>query len=131
MLHYPDGSTATITYTTSGSASFPKETLDVIADGKVLRFDDFQRASFFGRKRSSAPKLPRGRDKGQRAELDAFVDAVRTGAPMPVPVASLVRTTLATLAVRTSLATGVPVRLDTPTGTTRTATALVSSGTPR
>ncbi|WP_116041813.1 bi-domain-containing oxidoreductase [Amycolatopsis palatopharyngis] len=131
MLHYPDGSTATITYTTRGSASFPKETLDVIADGKVLRFDDFQRASFFVRKRSSAPKLPRGRDKGQRAELDAFVDAVRTGAPMPVPVASLVRTTLATLAVRTSLATGVPVRLDTPTGTTRTATALVSSGTPR
>ncbi|SFA98044.1 Predicted dehydrogenase [Amycolatopsis marina] len=131
MLRYPDGSTATITYATTGAASFPKETLDVIADGKVLKFDDFQRAAFFGRKRSASPKLPRGRDKGQRAELDAFVDAVRTGGPMPVPVASLARTTLATLAVRTSLATGAPVRLDAPSVAAPTVPALVGSRTPR
>jgi len=33
---------------------------------------------------------------------------------MPVPIGSLVATTRATLAVHTSLATGVPVRLDAP-----------------
>ncbi|GDY32490.1 oxidoreductase [Gandjariella thermophila] len=112
VLRYPAGSTATISYVTSGAASFPKETLDLVADGKVLRFDDFARASVYGRGRWTSSRLPRGRDKGQRAELDAFLDAVRTGAPMPVSLDSLAATTAATLAVRTSLATGVPVKLE-------------------
>jgi predicted dehydrogenase/threonine dehydrogenase-like Zn-dependent dehydrogenase len=112
LLRYPDGSTATISYTTSGAAGFPKETLDVVADGRVLRFDDFQRAFVYGGKRWSSSRVPRGRDKGQRAELDAFVNAVRTGGAMPVPLASLATTTLATLAVHTSLATGAPVKLE-------------------
>ncbi|PRX45636.1 putative dehydrogenase [Prauserella shujinwangii] len=112
VLRYPDGSVATIGYVTSGSSKFPKETIDVVADGKVLKFDDFARASLFGRGRSNSPTLPQGRDKGQTAELDAFLTAVRTGGPMPVPVGSLAATTLATLAVHTSLSTGVPVRLD-------------------
>ncbi|MCT2585741.1 bi-domain-containing oxidoreductase [Actinophytocola gossypii] len=114
VLRYPDGSTATITYATSGASSFPKETLDLVADRKVLRLDDFLRASVHARKRWASPRLPRGRDKGQRAELTAFLAAVATGGPMPVPVDSLVSTTLATLAVETSLGTGAPVRLELP-----------------
>lgn len=114
LLRYPDGSTATVTYATSGAASYPKETLDVVADGKVLRFDDFASARLYARRRYPSPRLPNGRDKGQRAELDAFVDAVRTGGPMPIPLASLVSTTLATLAVDTSLATGAPVAIEVP-----------------
>ena len=120
VLRYPDGSTATVSYATSGAAGFPKETIDVLADGKVLRFDDFQRAAVYARTKWSSPRIPRGRDKGQRAELGAFVDAVRTGGPMPTPMESLVATTLATIAVHTSLATGAPVRLERPvrSGTT-------------
>ncbi|WP_435060620.1 bi-domain-containing oxidoreductase [Amycolatopsis thermoflava] len=114
VLRYPDGSTATISYATSGSTSFAKETLDVVADGKVLKFDDFARASVYGRKRWTSSRLPKGRDKGQHAELEAFVTAVTSGGPMPVPLESLVATTLATLAVQTSLATGVPVKIGTP-----------------
>jgi len=114
VLTYPDGSTAAITYATSGSAGFPKETIDLLVDGKVLRFDDFQRTSVYGRKRWSTPRIPRGRDKGQRAQIDAFVAAARSGGPMPVPIDSLVATTRATLAVHTSLAAGMPVRLRGP-----------------
>ncbi|MPZ79813.1 MAG: zinc-binding dehydrogenase [Actinophytocola sp.] len=125
MLGYPDGSTATITYATTGAPGFPKETLDLVADRKVLRLDDFLRASVFARKRWATPRLPRGRDKGQRAELAAFLDAVANGTPMPVPVDSLVATTLATLAVRTSLTTGAPVRLALPSA------APVPNGAPR
>jgi predicted dehydrogenase len=113
LLRYPDGSTASISYATSGSSAFPKETLDVIADGKVLKFDDFARASVFGRKKWASSRIPKGRDKGQAAELEAFVNALTTGVAMPVSVDSLVSTTLATLAVNRSLETGVPVRIDT------------------
>lgn len=111
LIRHVDASTSAITYTTTGSTRFPKETLEVVADGKVLRFDDFRRASVHGREQWSARRLPLARDKGQRAQLDAFVGAVRSGGPMPVELGSLVATTLATLAVQISLATGAQVEL--------------------
>ncbi|MFD4480028.1 bi-domain-containing oxidoreductase [Streptomyces sp. NPDC058471] len=111
VLRYPDESTATISYVTSGPAAFPKETLDMVADGHALRLDDFVRASVYGRKRWVSSRLPKARDKGQSAELAAFIKAVRTGGPMPVPLESLVATTAATLAVQTGLAGGAPVTL--------------------
>ncbi|MPY56692.1 bi-domain-containing oxidoreductase [Streptomyces spongiae] len=114
VLRYPDGSTATISYVTTGAPGFPKETLDLFADGKVLRLDDFVRASVYGRKRWVSSRLPKARDKGQNAELAAFIKAVRTGGPMPVPLESLVATTAATLAVQAGLAGGAPVTLARP-----------------
>ncbi len=116
VLGYSDGSTAAITYATTGSPRFPKETFEVLADGKALRFDDFRRASLHGARRWTAPRLRHhflalGQDKGQRAQLEAFVSSVRSGGPMPVPVCTLVATTRATLAVTRSLATGAPVEL--------------------
>lgn len=112
VLRYPDGSTATISYVTTGAPGFPKETLDLVADGKVLRLDDFVRASVYGPKKWVSSRLPKARDKGQEAELAAFIKAVRTGGPMPVPLESLVATTAATLAVQTGLAGGAPVTLE-------------------
>ncbi|WP_371656618.1 MULTISPECIES: bi-domain-containing oxidoreductase [unclassified Streptomyces] len=111
VLRYPDGSTATISYVTTGAPGFPKETLDLVADGKVLRLDDFVRASVYGSKRWVSSRLPKARDKGQNAELASFIKAVRTGGPMPVPLESLVATTAATLAVQAGLVTGAPVTL--------------------
>ncbi|CAM2896411.1 MULTISPECIES: bi-domain-containing oxidoreductase [Streptomyces] len=113
VLRYPDESTATLSYVTTGSPGFPKETLDLVADGKVLRLDDFVRAAVYDgrRKQWVGSRLPKARDKGQNAQLAAFVRAVRTGGPMPVPLESLVATTAATLSVRAALAGGAPVTL--------------------
>lgn len=113
VLRYPDGSTATISYVTTGPAGLPKETLDLVADGRALRLDDFVRATVYDgrRKQWVGSRLPKARDKGQNAELAAFVKAVRTGGPMPVPLESLAATTAATLAVRAGLAGGAPVTL--------------------
>ncbi|MEU4967985.1 bi-domain-containing oxidoreductase [Streptomyces smyrnaeus] len=113
VLGYPDGSTATVSYVTTGPAGFPKETLDLVADGRALRLDDFVRAAVYDGRRGRwvSSRLRKARDKGQNAELAAFVKAVRTGGPMPVPLQSLVATTAATLAVRTALAGGAPVTL--------------------
>ena len=120
-LRYGDGSTAVITYAASGAPGFPKETLDLLADGKVLRLDDFSKVSVVhGRSRWSAPRIPRGKDKGQAAQLDAFLDAVRTGAPMPISLSSLVATARATFAVDASLAAGAAVPMGTPAAGTGT-----------
>jgi predicted dehydrogenase/threonine dehydrogenase-like Zn-dependent dehydrogenase len=115
LLRYPDGSTAAITYTTTGSTQFQKESVDLTADGKVLRFDDFARASVFGRKKWASSRIPKARDKGQANELNAFVTAVADGTPMPVDLDSLSATTLATIAVESSLNTGGPVRIEQTT----------------
>jgi len=85
--------------------------LDKVSNPLWLRLDDFVRASVYGRKKWVSSRLPKARDKGQNAELAAFIKAVRTGGPMPVPLESLVATTAATLAVQTGLAGGVPVTL--------------------
>lgn len=106
LVSYADGSLATITYATGGDSRFPKETLDVSGGGRNARLDNFTRATVWGRRGKETKRALAGQDKGQRAELAAFVDAVRTGGPMPIALDSLVATTRATLAVETSLRTG-------------------------
>jgi predicted dehydrogenase/threonine dehydrogenase-like Zn-dependent dehydrogenase len=104
-LRYSDESVATISYVTDGSPRFPKETLDVSADGRTGRLDNFQRITAWSSKGKTGRRTLTGQDKGQRAQLERFVDALRTGSAMPIPLESLVATTRATLAVGQSVAT--------------------------
>ena len=108
-LRFVDGSVGTISYVTDGSSRFPKETLDVVGDGRNGRLDNFQRVTVWSAKDKSGRRMVAGQDKGQRAQLDRFVQAVRTGSSMPIPLESLVATTRATLAVGTSLSSRRPV----------------------
>jgi predicted dehydrogenase/threonine dehydrogenase-like Zn-dependent dehydrogenase len=109
-IRYDNGSLGTITYVTDGSARAPKETFDASAAGHTARLENFRRTTAWnGRhKHTSRPAL--GIDKGQGAELRAFVDAVRTQRPSPIPLESLATTTRATLAIARSLDTGRPER---------------------
>jgi predicted dehydrogenase len=108
-VRFADESVATISYVTEGSSRFPKETLDVVGDGRNGRLDNFQRVSVWSAKGKNGRRVLTGQDKGQRSQLDRFVDAVRTGSAMPIPLDSLAATTRATLAVDSSLASGKPV----------------------
>ena len=108
-VRFADGSVATISYVTEGSSRFPKETLDVVGDGRNGRLDNFQRVSVWSAKGKTGRRVLTGQDKGQRSQLDRFVDAVRAGSAMPISLESLAATTRATLAVDSSLASGKPV----------------------
>jgi predicted dehydrogenase/threonine dehydrogenase-like Zn-dependent dehydrogenase len=108
-LRFADGSLATITYSTDGDPRVPKETLDVSGGGRNARLDNFSRATVWTAGGRDAKRSFTGQDKGQRAELDSFVEAVRRGAPMPIGLESLVATTRTTIAVGESLVSGGPV----------------------
>ncbi|MGH8773946.1 MAG: bi-domain-containing oxidoreductase [Jiangellaceae bacterium] len=108
-LRFSDGSVATISYVVDGSSRFPKETLDMAGDGRNGRLDNFQRVTVWSSKGKHGRRVLAGQDKGQRAQLERFVHAVRTGSPMPISLESLVATTRATVAVGSSLATRGPV----------------------
>jgi len=111
-VRWDDGSVATITYAASGAPSAGKEHLELLADGQLLRLTDFRRADVHGPQRWRSGRLPRGQDKGQRAQVSAFLRSVCTGGPMPIPLGSLISTTRATLAVSHSLASGIAVTVE-------------------
>jgi predicted dehydrogenase/threonine dehydrogenase-like Zn-dependent dehydrogenase len=108
IVRFASGATATLSYVTTGNSRFPKETFDAGAGGSSARLDNFTTAAVWTGKQHSSSKARGGIDKGQRAELEAFTQACRSGGPMPISLASLVSTTRATIAVAESRASGAP-----------------------
>lgn len=88
QLSFEDGSLGTLHYLANGSKAFPKERLEIFAGGSVLQLDNFRRLDGFGWPGFSRQRLWR-QDKGQKACAAAFVDALRSGAPSPIPLAEL------------------------------------------
>jgi predicted dehydrogenase len=110
ILYYPDGSHATISYLTNGDPRVPKERIEIFGDGITACFENFSRFELWGGGRSLTRKA-RGIDKGQQAELQAFVGALKAGTAMPIDFDSLVATTAATLAIFESISINAPVEL--------------------
>jgi predicted dehydrogenase len=106
VLRYADGSLATLTYATDGNNRYPKETLDVSGGGTNARLDNFARGTVWSRSGKDVKRSYAGQDKGQRGQVAAFVEAVRTGGPMPISLDSLIATTRATIAVGESRVSG-------------------------
>jgi predicted dehydrogenase/threonine dehydrogenase-like Zn-dependent dehydrogenase len=111
VLAYEDGSMASVDYLVNGSTRVPKEVMEVTAGGRTARFENFQRSVVWSGRRPVVHKIRGGIDKGQATQLEEFLAAVRTGAPMPISLASLTATTAATIAASRSLALARPVRL--------------------
>lgn len=107
-MRFDDGSVASLAYVTTGNARYPKEIFEAAAGGRTARLDNFRKATVWSGRRSRVQRVTGGTDKGQRHELDRFLDAVRRGGPMPIPLESLLATTRATLAVTRSRASGRP-----------------------
>jgi predicted dehydrogenase/threonine dehydrogenase-like Zn-dependent dehydrogenase len=116
VLRYADGSVATVSYLTRGDARSPKEHFAAYGGGRVARMHNFSRAEHWRGGKRRTMRARGGIDKGQRAELEAFLTAARTGGPMPVPLTSLVATTRATFAAQRSLVTGRPEPVHDGTG---------------
>ena len=85
--------------------------MDLLGGGKAARLDNFRSASLWAGRRKRRWRAGLSVDKGQKAELDAFVRAVRTGGPMPIPLETLIAVTDATLAVGESVTRGDTVKL--------------------
>jgi predicted dehydrogenase/threonine dehydrogenase-like Zn-dependent dehydrogenase len=110
-VRFTGGSVGTISYLTTGNPRYQKETLDASGGGRSARLDNFQKAAVWSGRRRSAARPRGGADKGQRTELEQFLAATQTGAPMPISFESLVATTKATIAVSESLSSGRPERV--------------------
>jgi predicted dehydrogenase len=110
-FRFANGAVGSIAYLTGGNARFPKETMDVTGGGRSARLDNFKSAVVYAGAGKSENKARGGQDKGQQSEMKAFVEAVRTGSPMPISADSLLATTRATIAAGESLLSGRPERV--------------------
>ena len=79
-LGFEDGSFGTILYLANGAANFPKERIEIFAEGKVLQLDNFRKLRGFGWKDFNKMSLF-SQNKGQNACVSAFIEALKSGVP--------------------------------------------------
>ncbi|HUJ11928.1 MAG TPA: bi-domain-containing oxidoreductase [Verrucomicrobiae bacterium] len=91
-VRFADGSVGSIDYFDVADPSLGKEQFEVFGDGKHLVVNEF-------------------RDKGQAEEVRQFVQAVKTGGPMPIALDQIVASTRATFAILRSLQTGQAIEI--------------------
>ncbi|CVK34399.1 Gfo/Idh/MocA family oxidoreductase [Methanoculleus bourgensis] len=105
-LTFDDGSLGTVTYTTLGDPSYPKETVEVFCDNAVGRITDFRDLELRRDGKASRERRWLAQDKGFAGELLAFAKG-------EVPdFAGSVSTTLATFLAWESIDTGTPREID-------------------
>lgn len=81
-LKYVDGSVCTLTYTALGDKSYPKERMEVFADGKVLVMDDYKSVTVHGGKHKGWSST--AVQKGQMEELEALSETLLKGTAWPI-----------------------------------------------
>lgn len=95
-LRFTDGSFAVIHYLANGHRSFPKERVEVFCGGRILQLDNFRRLNAYGWPGFGGMRLWR-QDKGNAACIAAFIKAVDSGGPAPIPADELFEVSKATL----------------------------------
>lgn len=96
VLGFADGSLGTVHYLANGASTFPKERIEVFAAGRTLQLDNFLKLRGFGWPGFSKMSLLR-QDKGQNACAAAFLSAVETGGPSPIPISELLEVARVTI----------------------------------
>jgi predicted dehydrogenase/threonine dehydrogenase-like Zn-dependent dehydrogenase len=95
-LRFADGSIGTVHYFANGSKSFPKERIEVFAQGRVLQLDNYRRLTGFGWPGFKKMNLW-SQDKGQKSCAAAFVQTVASGGAAPIPFEELIEVGRATI----------------------------------
>jgi predicted dehydrogenase/threonine dehydrogenase-like Zn-dependent dehydrogenase len=105
-VRFANGSEGTITYLANGDRSFAKERLEVFGGGAVAVLDDFRCLELArnGRKHSIHSRWRQ--NKGHREEWSAFVQCIRGQPAAAIDFQEIVCTTLATLRMQESVASG-------------------------
>jgi polar amino acid transport system substrate-binding protein len=96
VIEFEDGSIGVLYYLTTGDPSVPKEYLEVHGAGRSAILRDFRELELFAGGKHTTHKTA-GQDKGHKNELQAFVEAVKGGTDMPIPLEWAIANTRITL----------------------------------
>jgi predicted dehydrogenase/threonine dehydrogenase-like Zn-dependent dehydrogenase len=113
-IRHANGSVSSVSYQAGGDKAFPGERIEVFGGGLAGTIEQWDEIGLWSHGRRQ--KVSGGKDKGHRAELAAFLSAVRGGGSWPIPWEDIRGTTWASLAAVQSLRHGAPVHLDLNVG---------------
>jgi predicted dehydrogenase/threonine dehydrogenase-like Zn-dependent dehydrogenase len=102
QLSFTDGSIGTIHYFAGGNRAFPKERLEVFTSGRVLQLNNFRSLEGFGWPGFRRMRLWR-QDKGQKACVAAFVDAIEQRGASPIGFPELIEVSRVSIEVADAL----------------------------
>lgn len=105
LLGFADGSVGSVQYFANGSKSYPKETLELFSDGRVIRMENFRVTTGYGFKGLRSFRTWR-QDKGHQTEIKAFVERIFTGGAPLIPFEEIVNVTRASFAAVEAARTG-------------------------
>lgn len=83
-LKYKEGSICTLTYTALGDKSYPKETLEIYFDNKIITMNDYKELKGYGIKMANINS--KFSEKGHYEELIIFSQAIKDGTKYPIPL---------------------------------------------
>jgi hypothetical protein len=104
VVTYDDGSVCTLTYTAQGNGEFPKEQMEVFADGKVISMNDFKTLTVAGTRQSGWKSA--SSQKGQFEELQAVAETLRHGASWPISLEEQIQATRISFEVERQILAG-------------------------
>ena len=109
-LRYADGSVGVISYLANGDKSLPKERIEVFAHGATAIIDDFKALTVYlkGHKKK---KTLLAQDKGQKNEVNLFLESVRKGTGEVIPFEQIYSASLTTFKIMESIKSGRSVTL--------------------
>ncbi len=110
ILKCKNGSQATLNYFANGNKAWPKETVEVYTDGKVMKIDNFRTLFASGVSGFKNMKLRR-QDKGHAEQFRQYYAYLCGKQEIPISFADIVNTTKASFAVLESLRSGEWVRV--------------------
>jgi hypothetical protein len=96
-LKYKEGSVCTLTYTALGNKSYPKETLEIYFDNKIITINDYKDLKGYGIKIANINN--KVSDKGHYEELITFAQAIKDGTKYPIPLWQIEQATKISFAV--------------------------------
>ena len=99
---FADGSIGTIHYFANGGKSFPKERIEVFCGGSILQMDNYRLLKGYDWPGFKKMKLSK-QDKGQKACVRAFIDAIREGKRSPISYDEIMESSRVTIQVADSL----------------------------
>ena len=84
-MEFKNGDLGTVHYFSNGDRSFPKERLEVISGGSIIKLDNFKNIKTWGIKN---PKryFFQTQNKGQNECVSKFVNAVKSSKNSPIPI---------------------------------------------
>jgi len=102
FLTYQNGSIGTISYFANGDKSMPKERIEIFTNGCVAVLEDFRILSIHAHGKKKIKKLL-SQDKGQKTEVNQFINAILNGTGEVIPFEQIYSASLVTFKIIESI----------------------------